>query len=452
MGTGAARHPLQITRRAAVALASVLLLAGSSVVSCKGDPFTDGTADDRRPASAAMGQWTPSSQDTCTARQHEDVYVLAPDGKKYPTWHAPTGEDDAGAPCRYGHEHGTDPRTSALWSALQEHFYFDANRNGVLDRSERDRAGVPFGYLDEQLRAFNGQQRPHAHVSYKVFVANAVPRLRRVNGQLQSARDVTCDALVAFSQDTYTEDAFANAQHAVIYAIDCAGTGAADSYRTRLIVSAIATFGTPLQPGGDRVVPTLQSVSDSVWVPAGQNSDYRAGLSDDWATTVQITRADGSILARFDLRLRNFSPSRLRENLQLARAISVCHRGVNAAGQVVDDPGQAGSIVRQARGGLCAAMTPAQTPATPLSQRIAFDSRDSALNGCQREVVLGSIDVRNTGGPNVWYTDPFGANARTTPFTGGVKQYIGASTPANVTLEPETRDAGACGAGIHVPN
>lgn len=445
-------HVLHVTWRAALAFACVGLLAGSSVVSCKGDPFTDRPADDSRPDSAAMGQWTPSSQDTCTLRQHDAVYVLAPDGKKYPTWHPATGEDEAGAPCRYGHEHGTDPRTSALWSALQEHFYFDANRNGVLDESERARAGIPFGYLDEQLRAFSGQQRPHAHVSYKVFVANAVPRQRRVNGQLQSARDVTCDALVAFSQDTHTADAFGNAQHAVIYAIDCAGSGAADGYRTRLIVSAIATFGTPQLAGGDRVVPTLQSVSNSVWVPVGQTSDYRAGLADDWATTVTVTRADGSLLARFDLRLRNFNPSRLLENGQLARVLSVCHRGVNAAGQIVDDPGQAGSIVRQARGGLCATMTPAQTPATALAQRIAFDSRDSAFTGCQREVVLGSIEVRNPGGPNVWYTDPFGANARTTPFAGSVKQHIGASTPVNVTLEPETRDASACGAGVHVPN
>jgi hypothetical protein len=445
-------HSSRAAWRAAAALAAVFLLSGSALVSCAGDPPGTGGDDSQRPDSAAMGQWTPAAQDTCTRERHDEFYVLGPDGKKYPTWHDAVVDDGSGALCRFGHEHGANPLTSALWPALQEHFYFDANRNGVLDEAERGRAGVPFGYVDEQLRAFNGQSRPHAHVSYKVFVANAVSRQRRVAGQLQSTRDVTCDALVAFNQDTHSNDAFGNEQHAVIYAIDCSGTGAGAGYRTRLIVGALATFGVRDQIGGARVVPTLESVQTSVWVPQGQSSDYRAGLADDWTTTVTLRRADNSELASFELTLRNLNPARLREGTQVADSISACHRGVNAAGQIVDDPGQALTIVRQARGGLCAQMAPPQSPATALAQRIAADSRDSAFTGCQREVVLGGLIVRNDTGATTWYTDPFGGNARTTPFTGAIRQTVGASTPLGVTLEPETRDASACGGGVHAPN
>ena len=101
------------------------------------------------------GRPTPT---TTPARQafHDTYFVIGPDGKKYPTWHPPTATDPAtAASCSFGHEHGRDPRGSALWDSLRNHYAFDANNNGTIDTSERDASGVPFGYASEQLRAYN---------------------------------------------------------------------------------------------------------------------------------------------------------------------------------------------------------------------------------------------------------------------------------------------------------
>jgi hypothetical protein len=39
-------------------------------------------------------------------------------------------------------------------------------------------------------------------------------------------------------------------------------------------------------------------------------------------------------------------------------------------------------------------------------------------------VDINSNFVANAGGPEVWYTDPFGKHGRTQPFPGSVRQFI----------------------------
>jgi hypothetical protein len=129
----------------------MFLLTGSIGVSCDGDdpdtPDGGGGDNSTRPNSSAMGLWTPNTaHDTCSKSFHDTYFVLGPDGKKYPTWHPPTAVDpENGRECTFGHEHGRDPRGSALWNFAREHFAYDANRNGVVDPSERDTSGLPFG-------------------------------------------------------------------------------------------------------------------------------------------------------------------------------------------------------------------------------------------------------------------------------------------------------------------
>src|SRR5215831_3445272 len=61
------------------------------------------------PASGA----TPSQP--CPQALHDSWVTTGPDGKTYPTWH-PAVDPTYG--CFYGHEHGTDPRTSAANSSM----------------------------------------------------------------------------------------------------------------------------------------------------------------------------------------------------------------------------------------------------------------------------------------------------------------------------------------------
>jgi hypothetical protein len=44
--------------------------------------------------------------------------------------------------------------------------------------------------------------------------------------------------------------------------------------------------------------------------------------------------------------------------------------------------------------------------------------------GTRRLVYFNQTEIYNGGGPVVWYTDAFGANAATTPFPGSVRQII----------------------------
>jgi hypothetical protein len=130
--------------RAAAALAAMFLLTGA-FVSCEG--ITDengnnssGGSDGTHPNSAAMAKWTPDTEfDTCTKDFHDTYYVIGPDSKKYPTWHPPTATDPTtGKLCSFGHEHGRDPRGSALWDSLRNHFAHDTDGNGTIDTAERD--------------------------------------------------------------------------------------------------------------------------------------------------------------------------------------------------------------------------------------------------------------------------------------------------------------------------
>ena len=142
----------------------------------------------RAPASHAMGAWTPrhaasGGVPSCSSALHDTYFVVAPDGHRFPTWHPPVVTDPTtGADCAFGHEHGRDPRGSALWQTrqVQRAFYFDANANGRMDADEEAWAGLPFGYVnaraDEWFEAQGiATMRHEDHVGHKVEWANGEP-------------------------------------------------------------------------------------------------------------------------------------------------------------------------------------------------------------------------------------------------------------------------------------
>jgi hypothetical protein len=483
--------------RTAAPLAAVFLLTGA-FLSCEGTVGGStggggsggGGSGGERPNSAAMGRWTPNTAfDTCTQAFHDTFFVIGPDGKKYPTWHPPTATDPTtGRVCTFGHEHGRDPRGSALFDAIRTHFAFDANGNGTIDPAERDASGVPFGYAAEQLRGFNAANgigngnRDQPHTSFKITWENGVVRTRTVNGVVQTF-DLACDALTLINQDTFSADAYASNLHEVIYAVDCNRGNDAARFGGRVIASAMATFGDPggfvttgpndtfvpvragtPVPGNSptgrgergRVIPTADNVLESILVRANAVSDFSGGLVETWTPGLALLRTDGTVLASADPAFAVFSPSRYYDAAQLravARSIDLCYIGYNAAGVLIDDPLRAGEIVRQARGPECAFVAPLG-PATPRALRIPFDDPRSIFNGCRRTVTLGQTRIANANGITVWYTDPFGRGARSTSFPGATKQLVAAV--ANTTAGDVDRvtigatlDPCPAGSGVH---
>ncbi|HTN49469.1 MAG TPA: hypothetical protein VMK32_08575 [Burkholderiaceae bacterium] len=490
---------LMTLARAAAPLAAMFMLTGAALISCEGTSSSSGgggggTDPGSRPNSAAMGRWTPNTTyDTCTQAFHDSYFVIGPDGKKYPTWHPPTATDPAtGKTCSFGHEHGRDPRGSALWDSVRNHFAFDLNGNGTIDDAERDASGVPFGYASEQLRAYNSANgiananRDEDHYGYKIAWENGVTRTRTVNGQVQ-AFDLSCDVLTLLHQETYSADSYASNLHEALYAADCSRGADAAVYGGKVIVTAMTTFGNPgeftvfqgndtystvrfgtaqplISPAGGaergRVIPTgSDNVYPAVLVPIGQTSDFIGGLTETWYSALSLRRLDGSELVFVDPSFAVTSPSRYFDVTQvngLARTVNLCYIGISLSGEVIDDPDRAALIVRQARGPECSGIAP-NGPFTLRVNRVGFDDPRSVFNGCRRTVTIGTTRIVNGGGGTLWYTDPYGAAARTASFVGGVRQYVGvinnsgAAAIDRIAFGAEL-DPCLSGSNIHAPN
>jgi hypothetical protein len=480
--------------RAIAPLAAMFLLTGNAVISCSGetDEDNDNPVDGSRPNSAAMGRWTPNTAfDTCTKEFHDTFFVIGPDGRKYPTWHPPTATDPAtGRVCTFGHEHGRDPRGSALWNTLRDHYAFDADNDGTIDTEERDASGVPFGYASEQLRVFNAANgiananRDEDHVGYKIAWENSIARTRTVNGVAQTF-DLACDALTMLHQETHSADAFASNLHEVVYAIDCSRGADAARFGGQVIVAAMATFGNPGEftvaqgtafntvrygtpqppssPAGGaergRVIPAADGVQAAVLVPAGQTSDFTNGLNETWYAGLALRRTDGSELVFVDPSFAVSLPSRYFDITQagaVARTVGLCYLGITIGGELIDDPLRAATVVRQARGPECSGIAPLG-PATPRISRVAFDDPASPFNGCRRRVTLGATRISNTGGGTVWYSDPYGGATRGARFNGGVKQLVSVinnSAAGDIDRVAFGADLDPClpGSNIHAPN
>jgi hypothetical protein len=425
-----------------------------------------------------MGQWKPATQDDCTPAFHDTFFVIGPDGKQYPTWHPPQKTDPAtGKLCSFGHDHGLDPSKSPLWPDLQRQFGYDANLNGTLDDNELAVSGVPFGLASEQLVNSN-TPRVEDHTAYKIAYATAPRTL--ISGGIAASFDVTCDLFAAYNQPTSTEDAFGSNMFSVIYAVNCNQGNSQDQYPVKVIVSTMAVYGTPgnitldtsnnqlttgftavpaTSPSGGaelgRIVPTSDRVFAGAFVPNGQTSTF-APLSERWETQLRLRRSDNSEVATLNPAFVVTDTARYLDlgSSQLGHSIDLCYSGLNASGQVVSDPAQASTIVRQVRGSnLCTGIAP-NGPFTQTTARLAFDDPNSPFKDCERVASFGSDVIRNsTGGPTIWYTDAFGGNASPTFFANSIKQFIAQRDTGAVVVAAATAPLQACQSVlVHVPN
>lgn len=403
-----------------------------------------------RGISHALGLWQPNLRyDTCSQAVHDAFAVVGPDGLRYPTWHPPTAIDpDTGKECSFGHEHGRDPRSSALWPAIREHFAFDANANGVIDQDELAQAGLPFGYVNQQLDVYNAQRgivdsmRHEDHVGHKIEWENDLPlqtnQCNTVSGPGcwdRVALPVRCDFLMKPHQGTHTADAFTNNMHELVYAVACRDDGSATGEvqrlaATRLITAHMSVFGKPggftdrntgqfVEVGqctpansptgqGARLIPVAASVQQKMLVPSGQFSDFGV-VYEDWLSSNRLTTADGREIVRFDPHFAVFSPSRYYmpagtpeygvdrspedRMAQVARSSDLCYMRTPDG--------------RRAKGIAC----DLQTDYGRNMVRIDWDDPRSQFNGVKREMYFNQTVLTNPGGPTLWWTDPLGRQA-----------------------------------------
>ncbi len=395
-------------RRTALArrsgLWSALLLCAACAAGDDTEAGPTGPVADDAPRSVALGAWQPGPAE-CSTAIHDRYSTVGPDGKRYPTWHPPV---DPLSGCSFGHEHGRDPRGSALY---------------------RDVGDLPFGYANEQLDAANlGLRRHEDHVGHKIEWENDI-RLGS-SGGAGAVIDLRCDVLTKLHEGTHSKDAFTNNLHELSYHIRC-------SDRTEMHVTVLTAIGRPGEfertcggtvrvgpatpvnsPAGNgrRKIPEWSCLEPRVLVGAGAKSDFGA-LHESWETHVEVRTAEGNrTIASFDPYFQVFRPSRYfdaRVADGVARPVALCTAHAHEE--------------RQARGHECEAVAQAMAGLAPSGGAFAllpFDDPRSPFNGVRRQVDINGNRLRNADGPTVWYTDPFGRNARPTPFPGSIRQRL----------------------------
>ncbi len=450
-----------------------------------------------------MGQWTPvSGVDTCTQEQHDAHYTLGPDGKKYPTWHAPTDTNADSSTCTYGHEHGPDPRNfEPFYTEIKRHFAWDEDGSGTIETDELATSGIPFGYVAEQLDAYNtarsisaaNGQRHQAHTAYKIVYGTRVRN--RMVGATPQAYDLVCNHLVALNQNTASADAFASNMHEAIVAMDCANGTKAAEYPVRLIVSGMMDFGNstefdaaalsntvaqtiapaqlpaPLNSHinvttGRRALPGVVAGTNRMWdnafVISSATSDLEKAIAELWSAEFSLSNG-ATTYATVRPTVTALSPSRFYDPTAtglVGRTIDLCYTGLNAGGALVSDPALSGDLPRRVRGtNECSALG-TNPPATALASRVKYDSVASPFRNCKREVNFRNVTVNSSGRATTQYSTPFGTEAQPTrSATSNVKQYVAAVNTATlaaggIDLEAVLfgRELDGCVASVHIPN
>lgn len=430
--------------------------------------------------SMAMGKWTPNpSFDTCTKAQHDGYNVVGPDGKTYPTWHPPLGPSG----CKFGHEHGRDPSQSLVWKQIKEYFYFDANHNGTMDPSEEAVSGLPFGYVNEQYDVYNASKgisgmRHEDHVGHKVDFANGEPDIathvmssdpvggvwvgKNGNGVVVADTGVRCFYLSKAHQGVSTKDAFTNNIHEVFYFADCKHPNPVNNQK--ISVAMMEAFGAPggftsfmplchierrSQPqdlvcplgkdstgkcikdsvnqnypsgNGDREIITRDCVEIGFLVPP---NEFSGNFYEAWPASLSVVTPAGKNLVSginllFDVEDANryYYPDALKTQRGYNNPAAGPDRGFSMDLCYENFNG------RIAHGGPCEIATNYGA-----IKGIQWDDPRSAFKGIHRGMYFQPASIDNAGGPQYWYSDPFGFNAQTTPFPGSIKQQI---TPANL--------------------
>jgi hypothetical protein len=388
-----------------------------------GHDHTHTVAHSGSPADAqSFGIWQPGRFDTCTKAQHDAYSAIGPDGKRYPTWHPPTGPGG----CTFGHEHGADPGTSVLTPTV---------------------GPVLFGYANERLFEMDPARARHEdHVGHKIEVLNGMRMRRVVNviGPEFADAGITCDLLMHMHQGTHGPDAFANNAHEVHWYQRCSdGVEVRWNYLApignpgqilRQCTRDFVRTGTPSpanQPQGNgnaRALPSSTCTS-RLMVPVGRTSEMSL-LKEDWAGIHFFVGPVGVLVIDpyFDV----LNPARVHvSGTRLQRVVDLCRvRGR--------------TMVRSAECDRVRADT-----------TITWDSPRSPFTGATRQLVVNSLTIQNRGGPTAWYTNAYGTRLEYAPFPGSIRQYVSSTSIDHSRIVGPAavfRNWGGPGTGVHAPN
>jgi hypothetical protein len=402
-----------------------------------------------------MGLWSPSPLDVCPSYPasvvtgldrvnyikaiHDSYKVKGPDGLWYPTWHPPV---DPATGCRFGHEHGENPALANSFAQVRDHYAF-VLPDGTKDIAE---SGIPFGYVNQQMDAWtvaNGgtvPDRHEDHVGHKVSIANnfQIGLNSPTHPDQYFYAGVTCNYIVKVHQGTHSKDAFQNNLHEILYNVACSDGhtinldsmgefGApgqftrqcdAQNDRTTIVQTGFSYSDPnyPANPEGARGIIDRSCVETGILVAPGQ---FSANPYEAWPASISLKKANGTPVVDnlnllFDVEdsIRYYYPGHVDPTSgtvdNLGHMQDLCYENFNG---------------RTAHGGACDVSTSYGTV-----KGVTWDDPRAAFRGLNRGTYFKPGATHNAGGATVWYTDPFGGHAQSTPATGYLKQYVSLDT------------------------
>ncbi len=413
---------------------------------------------------------------------HNQYYVIAYDGIKYPTWHPAvvTNPVTGVGKCYFGHEHGSNPQSYMHWDEIYKFFGKDINGDGVISPlaiaadgkiTPGDRAGIPFGMANEHMDQYYNQEgrdslfvRHEDHVGHKIEFVNSeaemagnsthtMAQLSGTNGvnvpYYNSAANsntylptgVVCTHLHKFHQGTNSADAVRNNLHEVIFHSTCESVNvnninAPAYYPTNtVLLTGMMAFG---EPGGfkrfcfsDRstnVCPDGKNANGSCVVTDPLISKLPNAVHSDSLGRNMVDKYCLDNFATLNPGVNYFNPYELWEGdlrIQTPAGKMIAEHGrqwdVLDPVRYVDPAGTNGIGYNQDR---CNQGLPYSGNCAKGVKGAAWNSPQAAFKGLHRTAYFGRNRVSNNGGSEIWWTDPLGSNAVTTPFTSGLKQRI----------------------------
>jgi hypothetical protein len=384
--------------------------------------------------SRSYGIWTPdttfdtATYKTCSQEKHDQYWVVGkPNGKIYPTWHPPF-ETNAqnNIVCYYGHEHGRDPR---------EYPYY----NDLI----KLRGGVPFGLVNEHYADFINnptQERKEDHVGHKIEYAHYRAAYGNpANGGNEAQADdlydagFDCDILIKLHMGTHSIDAFTNHLHELIETTTCEdGTAYSLAYLKPIGLGGEFDMGTTGTSRTTGLTPIPDGINDIGRTGAQGNNGNGSGDKREIPTNSTINT--WSLFGGLDIWSLNtnfkwnngtsesslgygpymsvFNPARVYNmthqhttgttNNMTIRTIDLCYETINNTEKRKNDT-------------LCKTLP---------SNKPAWNSPDSSMNGTWRNVNFKAVNIYNANKPSQLYLSYLGNKLETTPFAGSLEIYI----------------------------
>jgi hypothetical protein len=413
---------------------------------------------------------------------HNQYYVVAYDGIKYPTWHPSVVVNPITGvgKCYFGHEHGSNPQKYVHWDEIYKHFGTDMNNDGVVSPlvisddgkiTPGDRAGIPFGIANEHMDEYYNKEgrdsifvRHEDHVGHKIeyvnneaeMQGNSTHVMAQTPGTIginvpyyNSANNsnsylptgVVCSHLHKFHQGTNSADAVQNNLHEVVFHSTCTSVNVnninAPAYypSNTVLLTGMMAFG---NPGG--YLRFCFNDRTTTVCPLGKNADGSCVVTDPLISklpsAVNSTSLGRNMVDKYCLDnfatlnpgINYFNPYELWEGdlrIQTPSGKMLAEHGrqwdVLDPVRYVDPSSPTGIGYNQDR---CNQGLPYSGNCDRGVKGAAWNSPQAAFKGLHRTAYFGRNRVSNAGGPEIWWTDPLGSNASSTMFTSGLKQRI----------------------------